>query len=64
MVGLTFSVPVEDFIGITEKDFIIVCDYSERNSEENFMIPKIVESPKQAINIEFDLKKIDYLLFK
>lgn len=63
-VTLTFSVPVDDFIGITEKDFKIVCDYSERNSEENYMIPKIMDSPKEVIHIEFDLKKIDYLIFK
>lgn len=64
IVTITFGVPVEDFIGITEQDFKVVCDYAERNSEENFMIPKIVESPDEVINIEFDLKKIDYLIFK
>jgi hypothetical protein len=63
-VTLSFSVPVNDFLGITENDFKIVCDYSERNSEENYMIPIILESPKEVINIEFDLKKVDYLIFK
>lgn len=64
VVSVSFDVSVEDFRVITEKDFKLVCDYSERNTEENFMIPRITESPKGVTNIEFETKKIDFLIFK
>jgi len=61
---LTFDAPLDDFRKINENDFKIVCDYNERNEEENFMIPRLVQSSANVINIDFDSKKIDYLIFK
>lgn len=63
-VTLTFNASMNDFKKITDKDFRIVCDYNLRNEEENFMIPKLIESSDRVINIEFDTRKIDYLIFK
>lgn len=63
-VTLTFNASVTDFRKITDKDFKVICDYNQRNEDENFMIPKLVESSNRVINVEFDTKKIDYLIFK
>mgnify|MGYP000240209542 CR=1 FL=1 len=63
-VKLTFNASVADFRKITDKDFKVICDYDQRNEDENFMIPRLVESSNRVINIEFDTKKIDYLIFK
>jgi len=64
IVSMSFNVSVDDFTEITEKDFKLVCDYAQRDIEENFMIPNLIKSPPGIINIEFDPKKIDYLIFK
>ncbi|GHC54559.1 hypothetical protein [Ulvibacter litoralis] len=64
VISVSFDVSVEDFRVITENDFELVCDYSERNTEENFMIPRITKSPKGVTNIEYETKKIDFLIFK
>ena len=64
IVSMSFNVSVDDLTEITEKDFKLVCDYAQRDIEENFMIPNLIKSPPCIINIEFDPKKIDYLIFK
>ena len=61
---IIFNVSVRDFNSITENDFKLVCDFSERNKDENFMIPKLTIKPDAIKNIEFETKKIDYLIFK
>lgn len=61
---ITFIVPIEKFSAISAQDFEIVCDYKERNSEENFLTPTLTKAPKEAKNIEMLTKKIDFLIFK
>ena len=64
VVSVTFNVSVEDFKEITEKDFRLVCDFNERNADEDFMVLKLAASPAGIYNIELSTKKIDYLIFK
>lgn len=63
-VEITFIVPIEKFAAMSAQDFEIVCDYKKRNSEENFLTPTLVKTPKEAKNIEMLTKKIDFLIFK
>ena len=64
VVEISFSASLSNFKNIIESDFELVCDYAERNQEENFMIPKLIRKPDSILNIEFGTKKIDYLVFK
>ncbi len=64
VINVSFSVSLANFKSITEDDFQLVCDYNERNEEENFMIPKLIKKPDGILDIEFNTKKIDYLIFK
>ncbi|RMA64897.1 CdaR family protein [Ulvibacter antarcticus] len=64
VVTVTFDASVDDFKGISKQEFRLVCDYTERNKEENFMIPKLIKHPKGIVNILIDSEKIDYLIFK
>lgn len=64
LVTVSFNVSVADFTTISEEDFKVVCKYTERNKVENFMIPTLVKKPENVINIELNVKKIDYLVFK
>ncbi len=63
-VTVSFDVSVRDFSKISKDDFRVVCDYSQRNKEENFMLPTLEKKPKTASNFDFDPKKVDFLLFK
>ncbi|OAB78530.1 YbbR-like domain-containing protein [Cochleicola gelatinilyticus] len=64
MITVTFNASVQNFKTISRDSLRIICDFKERNSEENFMIPKLIKSPKGIVNAEFSTKKIDYLIFK
>jgi len=63
-VTITFNVSVEDFNHITASDFKLVCDFNERNLDEDFILLKLEEGPPRIYNIELSTKKIDYLIFK
>lgn len=63
-VSVKFNVSIDDFKKIKETNFKLICDYSDRNIQENFMIPKLELVPKGIIDIEFSTKRIDYLIFK
>ncbi|MFC7358563.1 YbbR-like domain-containing protein [Jejudonia soesokkakensis] len=61
---VTFNVSLSDFNKITKEDFELVCDFSERNKEGNFIIPKLVKRPEQIRDVELDTKKVDFLIVK
>ncbi len=63
-ITVTFDVSLKNFSDILDKSFRVVCDFNERNSDENFMTPKLVQQPKEIRNAELSSKKIDFLLFK
>jgi len=61
---VVFNVALEDFKVITAKDFILECNYSDRNQAENFIVPKLIKKPNFVHDIELETKKVDYLIFK
>jgi len=61
---ISFSVSLKDFNRISAADFELICDYSLRNTEENFMLAELKKVPGNIRNIEIAIKKIDFLLFK
>lgn len=63
-ITITFDVSLRDFGDILDTSFKVVCDFNERNSEENFMTPKLVQKPDKVRNVVLDANKIDFLLFK
>ena len=62
-INVTFDVAMEKFNDISASDFTLVCDYQERNSEDNFMLVTIEKKPEVVLNIELTEKKVDYLIF-
>ena len=63
-VTVSFDISVLDFAAVVKEDFRVVCDFSKQNNEENFMLPDLLKKPKGAVNVEFNPKKIDFLIFK
>src|SRR5690606_12931417 len=63
-VTLWFDVSVNEFAKISKDNFRVVCDYSKRNSAENFMLPYLEKKPKNIFNAVFEPKKVDFFVFK
>lgn len=63
-ITVSFDISVKDFSTISSDSFRVVCDYSKRNKEENFMIPILSKLPEGAVNVVFQPKKVDYFVFK
>ncbi len=63
-IKISFDVSVNDFANISKENFRVVCDYSKRNVNENFMLPFLEKKPKNIINVMFEPKKIDFFMFK
>lgn len=61
---LTFDMAITDFRSISPENFRVVCDYSKRNQEDNFMIPELIKQPKEAENVMINPKKIEFYVFK
>lgn len=60
---INFVIAVADFKMVAENDFIILCDYSRRDSIANTMTPFLFHVPTGVRNIELLDSKIDYLIF-
>lgn len=63
-VTVSFDISVNEFAKISKDNFRIVCDYSKRNIDENFMLPFLEKKPNDIINVVFEPKKIDFFKFK
>ncbi len=61
---INFEVPVKDFNQFNASNFRVICDFSEKITEGNFMIPKIVYHPEGVFKIAMSTKKVEYLIFK
>lgn len=61
---ITFDMAVADFKDVSVEKFRVVCDYSKRNREDNFIIPELVKQPEEAVNVAIHPKKIEYYVFK
>lgn len=61
---VTFDMDIAHFKDISADNFRVVCDYSKRNKDDNFMIPQIIKQPKEALNVSVNPKKIEFYVFK
>ncbi|MEM7185377.1 MAG: hypothetical protein AAF466_01860 [Bacteroidota bacterium] len=63
-VVLSFDVPVSRFNAISAGDFRIECDFEANSSGENILVPKLTLVPEGLQHIEWNTKRIEYLIFK
>ncbi len=63
-ITVSFDVAIDDFGTLSADSFRVVCDYSKRNKDENFMLPELVKQPQGTVNVVFQPKKVDYFIFK
>ncbi len=63
-VTITFDVSIEEFNTITESDFRIICDFSERDETNNSLNPILENFPESLSNLVLGTQRIEYLIFK
>lgn len=64
-VKVTFVVGLSDFETITEKDFVVVCDYTmAKENNLNYLIPKLDTKPSQIKSYTITPNTIDFLIQK
>lgn len=63
-ISLYVDVDIDSYNNISEKDFLIACDYNERNEKEGVLYAKILRAPKRLYNMHLSETVIDYLIFK
>ena len=64
VINITFDVSVTMFNSVSEKDFTVVCDFKDRNIDENYLIPVLEKKSAIVQNILLKNNKIEYLIFK
>ncbi len=61
-VVVYYQVNLKNFDKINTADFRVVCDYSEVNEGDDFMVAKIVEKPDKITNIRLNERQIQFVI--
>ncbi|WP_299678689.1 CdaR family protein [uncultured Dokdonia sp.] len=61
-VDVYFTVPIDAYESITSNDFEVVCDFKNRNVEDDFIALTVRRSSKSAKNIRLATKQIKYIV--
>ena len=61
---LSVEIPVDEYALYDESNFKLICDYTERISEDSFMIPRLTSLPDGVYKPELSHKKVDYVEFE
>jgi len=62
-VEVIFYTSLGHYKNIKEKDFIVECNY-ETNSNQTYLIPKIIRIPQGVKNVRLNTKQIEYIVVK
>jgi hypothetical protein len=49
-------------IGGLETDFVVECDFSSINQENNILFPKLVSFPESVSRASIQLSKLEYVI--
>lgn len=63
MMTLSVEIPVNEYTLYDKSNFRLICDYTERISEDSFMIPRLSQLPQGVFKPELSHKKVDYVEF-
>ena len=61
-IEVTFYTSLESFKSITINDFRIECDFSNVNTDNGDLIPKLIKQPINARNVKITTKLIEFIL--
>lgn len=61
-VSVQYYTSLSSFKTITSGSFIVECDYNELDIEGTYLIPKIVQQPKEVKNLKLIEKRIEFII--
>lgn len=61
-IEVNIEVELQHYDEITNKDFRLICDYNQREKDDNVLTPHLDMKPKHIKNIRFNTSKINYLI--
>ncbi|MDR6300315.1 YbbR-like domain-containing protein [Mesonia maritima] len=61
---VVFTVSLQKFEAISQNDFRVVCDFSELQNEQNFLIPKLVKKPEFISASRLNINKVQFVIKK
>ncbi|MEO2127795.1 MAG: YbbR-like domain-containing protein, partial [Christiangramia sp.] len=61
-VVVYYQVNLKRFDKINRSDFRVVCDYSEINEGDDFMVAKVVEKPELITNLRLNERRIQFVI--
>jgi len=64
VVSIAFDVSITKFNSVSEKDFTIICNFNDRNLEENYLTLELDKKSILVQNVLLQNNRIEYLIFK
>ncbi len=61
-VDVFFTVPLETYESIKASDFEVVCDFSKRTSQDDFIVVDLKKSPPTVKSVRLGTKQIKYIV--
>ncbi len=63
-VNVSYYVSLNKFNDITSKEFKVVCDYGKIINDQSFLVPELIEQPKDIKHIKLNHKRIEFIITK
>ncbi|WP_339755532.1 CdaR family protein [uncultured Winogradskyella sp.] len=60
-VTLSYYVDLDNFNAIKASDFVVECNYGDRDEDQAYLVPKIVKKPEFVKRISIKQKRIDFI---
>jgi hypothetical protein len=61
-VPVVFYTSLTAYNSIDKSDFIVECDFSSINQENNILFPKLVSFPESVSRASIQLSKLEYVI--
>lgn len=61
-VGVSFYTSLSNFNTIKEKDFMVECDYSKLNNDQNYLIPELIKAPQAVKRAKINQQRIEFII--
>jgi len=62
VVPVIYYTSLSNFKKISSTSFIVECDYNTLNTQDTYLIPKIVQQPDLVKNVRLHVKRIEYII--
>lgn len=62
VIPVVFYSSLTNFKAISNSSFIVACDYSKREVGKTYLVPELVQEPKQIKTAKLSIKKVEFII--